>query len=382
MSLTGEVTAAHNRLMHGKRALRTRDDIPHSYESITSEWLTAVICADVSDAVIVNHKLDTPDDGTSNRRRIYLEYNEAGTVRGLPASVFCKAAFDVKNKILLAHTCGPLLERVFYSQVRSRLDIEAPRALYAAYDPKSFTGLIILEDLRGKVSFCDEKTKMSRQRAESQLRLLAALHGHYFQSPEFANSLEDVMFWPDRFHRMASFHLRDICEAGFRAAKDVLPPELFARESEVWPATLNAVERHRVLPQTLTHGDVHLKNWYVTKGGEMGLSDWQALTRGHWSRDIAYAISCALEVEDRRAWEADLIRYYLDRLGTEGGPKVTFDEAWLNYRQQLLHALAWWTGTLTPTPDMPDMQPQETAIEFIRRFGAAINDHHALDSFS
>jgi hypothetical protein len=60
---------------------------------------------------------------------------------------------------------------------------------------------------------------------------------------------------------------------------------------------------------------------------------------------------------------------------------VEFDQAWKLYRQQLFGALAWWTVTLTPSPDMPDMQPQATAVEFIKRITHAIDDLNALESF-
>ena len=40
----------------------------------------------------------------------------------------------------------------------------------------------------------------------------------------------------------------------------------------------------------------------------------------------------------------------------------------------------WWTGTLTTATDMPEMQPSDTFMEFIRRIAAAIDDLDALDA--
>lgn len=45
----------------------------------------------------------------------------------------------------------------------------------------------------------------------------------------------------------------------------------------------------------------------------------------------------------------------------------------------MLSALAWWTMMLTPAGDMPDMQPRDTAVEFIRRLAIAIDDLGSLD---
>jgi hypothetical protein len=113
----------------------------------------------------------------------------------------------------------------------------------------------------------------------------------------------------------------------------------------------------------------------------MGLSDWQCVSRGHWGRDFGYTIGTALTIEDRRAWERDLLDFYLDQLYAAGGPKVSFDEGWVHYRQQLTTALTWWTITYNPAPGMPHMQPIDTAREFVKRLATAIDDLESLDSF-
>jgi hypothetical protein len=111
----------------------------------------------------------------------------------------------------------------------------------------------------------------------------------------------------------------------------------------------------------------------------MGLNDWQCSCKGSWGRDLSYAISTALSIENRRAWERDLVAYYVDQLHAAGAPKVDFDEAWRIYRQQTFTALAWWTGTLGQPPEAPKMQPPATSIEFITRISHALDDLDALD---
>jgi thiamine kinase-like enzyme len=160
----------------------------------------------------------------------------------------------------------------------------------------------------------------------------------------------------------------------------VIPPGLLSREAEVFPATLVSALRHAELPESVIHSDVHLRNWYVTRDGRMGLNDWQCVCRGHWSRDLAYCLSTALRVDDRRAWERELIAYYLDRLHAAGGPRIEFDFAWRHYREQLLGALAWWTGTLGQPRDKQDMQPPDVSLGFIERMATAVDDLDALDA--
>ena len=113
----------------------------------------------------------------------------------------------------------------------------------------------------------------------------------------------------------------------------------------------------------------------------MGLSDWQGPTLGHWSRDIAYALTAALRIEDRRAWEHDLLALYADAMREQGVEMPGHEEILHLFRQQLFTALAYWTITLRHPPTMPDMQPDDATIEFIRRISTAIDDHEALNSF-
>ena len=70
------------------------------------------------------------------------------------------------------------------------------------------------------------------------------------------------------------------------------------------------------------------------------------------------------------------------QLRAAGGPAVTFDEAWTHYRQQLMSALTWWTITLRPTKDLPDMQPADITLEFIRRITQTMEDVDTLGSFA
>ena len=68
------------------------------------------------------------------------------------------------------------------------------------------------------------------------------------------------------------------------------PPTLlrrrFLRAARRSAATVRALAVHENEPQGLIHSDVHIGNWYRTGTGQMGLCDWQCLSRGHWSRDL------------------------------------------------------------------------------------------------
>jgi hypothetical protein len=362
--------------------LRTADDLPLSYEEITPQWLTRVLAGNHPDAQVVSRRLGEPDEGTSSRRRIFLEWNEAGERAALPASVFCKGTQRLESRYLLGMNGGIEAEVTFYNGVRGGLAIEAPRALFAHFDPQTFNSIIILEDLTGRVEFGSHTMEMPLERARSQIKLLATLHANYHESAELGSTLSRFNDWEDYFAiTVDEAGFGKACQRGFEEAEEVIPPALSRRASEIWPATLKSVARHRELPRTLLHSDPHLKNWYVAASGEMGLNDWQCACKGNWGRDLSYAMTTSLTTANRRAWERDLLRFYIESLAAAGGTKMGFDDAWTIYRQQMFSALAWWTGTLGQPPDAPIMQPRASSLEFIGRMTRAIDDLDALESF-
>ncbi len=357
-----------------------RDQLPMAFDLITTEWLTAVLCDKVAGSKVTQFTLGPSDEGTSSRRRILLQYNIDDPA--LPASVFCKATFTLASRCLLGMNGAIEGEVNFYNLIRPQLDIEAPTSVFANFNPNTLNSMVILNDMTDKVEFCDHRTSLSETMAKEQLALLAKLHGSYYQSEKLKGELAYLNTWQDFFTITANeAGFGPQADIGFREARDVIPERLFKQADKVWPATLQSVARHAQLPHTLVHSDVHLKNWYITADRHMGLSDWQCMCVGHWGRDLAYVMSTGLTIADRRAWEKDLIRYYLAQLKANGGPDTPFDEAWDYYRQNLFGALAWWTPVLSPNPNVPDMQPRDTSLEFIGRMTHAIDDTRALDAF-
>ena len=382
MTLTFEdITAEYEKERADRKPLVSTDVLPLAYEEITPAWMTSALATHFPGEEVAAVRLAAPDEGTSSRRRIHLEWKGAKAA-ALPKSVFCKGTLRLDNRYIIGLNGGIEAEVSFYNVVRPKLPIVAPEAYFAAFHPRSLNSIIVMRDIGEEVRFCPVDQPLTRALAESQMRLLATLHGRYYESAELATTLSPWRLWEDYFTiTVEKAGFGPACARGVDMAEHVIPPRLFQRKAEIWPATLRCVDDHRRLPRTLIHSDVHLKNWFVAAGGEMGLNDWQCSSKGNWGRDLAYVMSTSLAIEDRRAWEKDLLRYYLDRLQASGGAKIGFDEGWKIYRQQLFSALAWWTGTLGQPPEAPKMQPPETSIEFIKRMAHAIDDVDALDAF-
>src|SRR4051812_18661338 len=88
------------------RTLKSGDELPVSYEEITPAWLTDVLACGAPGAEVLKCSLDAPSEGTSNRRRIFLTWNDAGEEAGLAPTVFCKGTMSLENRLILSLNGG------------------------------------------------------------------------------------------------------------------------------------------------------------------------------------------------------------------------------------------------------------------------------------
>jgi aminoglycoside phosphotransferase (APT) family kinase protein len=372
---------AFERLVRPKA--RRAEDVPCSPDAITPEWLTAVLCRNVPDAVVTGVDVKPASAGTHERHQLIVSYNEAGRQAGLPRSMFTKSLPSVVTRMIGGFNGTARVEGRFYMQLRPQLDIEAPLGYHAASDRQTFASILLLEDMVATKSatFCNYRTYVSRETAEDMIDVLAALHARFHGDGELATRYPWVASYPRWFTiGEEKMSLEHYTRRAFDAASHVIPASVLAQRDAVWPAAMRALAVHDSEPQGLIHSDVHIGNWYRTGAGKMGLCDWQCLARGHWSRDFAYAVTAALTPDDRRKSEKDLLLRYLDRFAALTGTRPDLDRSFLHYRQQMVHALLMWTITLCHSPLLPNMQSEATTLAMIERISTAMADQDSLRS--
>ena len=373
---------AYERLARPKA--RQFDDVPCTPYAVTPEWLTAVLCGKVPGAVVMHVEVKPASAGTHERHQLKVSYNEEGRRAGLPVSIFTKSLPSIVTRMIGGFNGTARVEGSFFTQIRPQLEIEAPLCYHSAYDRRTFAAIHLLEDLVATKSatFCNHKTYVTRAMADNMIDLLAALHGRFYGDRTLAERYRWLASYPRWFTiGAAKMGTEYYTRKAFDAAAHVIPEEVMARRDDVWPATMRALALHDSEPQGLIHSDVHIGNWYRTGAGQMGLCDWQCLSRGHWSRDFAYAVTASLTPDNRRSWERELLARYVERFAEKTGVKPDFDLSFLRYRQQIAHALAMWTITLCHSPLLPNMQPEDTTLTMIERMTTAMADLDALDSF-
>jgi thiamine kinase-like enzyme len=360
----------------------TLREIPPTPGHLTNEWLTLALCRGIPGAKVLDYELGPRSDGTSSRRTLRVEFDDTGREAGLTEWLFTKSGPGFMTRLVSAAVGLGAIESAFYAQLRPELVIEAPATRHSAYDPVTNRQLLIIDDVshtRG-AHFGNILTRqLERGQAEQVIDTLAALHAQFWNTAlreRFGDWLLDSYEWMARLNITINAPRR--IAVGFKRAREVIPPRLYRRSKEV-PATLmRSLKINIAGPQTLLHGDVHPGNWYVTGDNRMGLYDWQCVVRGGWARDIAYALSTHLTVENRRVWEQDLVARYCDRLAEAGCQVPKAEEAFLAYRQQMLHAMFMWLVTIGRYSLQPDMQPKDITLESVRRTCQAAEDLDSL----
>jgi hypothetical protein len=356
------------------------NEVPASAARISPKWLEAVICDGTPGAKVLNVEIVGGSDGTNTRRALEVTYNDVGLAADLPRELFAKSATSIRTRIMNGRTTRGESEVRFYQSFRDRLNIEAPRAIYARFDRASGRMFILFPNMTVQgTKFLNPMHHVTREQAEGMIDLLATYQSAFWNHPELTT--KSWLLSTYDYQRLINVHAIPFehCGAvGLQRAASVLPSELLAvGRKRLWRLHMGSIERLERRPHTLTHYDMHVGNWYITADQRMGLTDW-SMRFGHWSADLTYMLLSALEIEDRRSWERDLLVRYRERLRQHSVPEVpSTEEIWDEYRRQAFHPLYFWLTTIGAGVLQPDMQPDSISLINLKRMGQALVD---LDS--
>jgi hypothetical protein len=268
----------------------------------------------------------------------------------------------------------------FYEQIRSELEIAAPAGYFGTVDPKSWRSVVVMEDVavtRGARFRGAEP--LSRQQIEDLIANVARWHGTLWENPRLMTTWRWLRTPAEQARLIeALIGLADRTRAGARRAAPVLPPSLQDRQADLFEGMRRSLTWLGEPPHTYLHGDLHLGNTYATGDGRMGVCDWQGGLRGGWAHDVSYLLITAVSIEDRRAWEREVLQFYLEHLAEAGGTAPTVDDAWLSYRRATLYPYFAWIYTLGRSRLQPRFQASDMALTLIGRIAAAIEDLDSL----
>ncbi|GLE53596.1 ecdysteroid 22-kinase family protein [Mycobacterium montefiorense] len=303
----------------------------------------------------------TSDAGTSSRARLVLTGDD------VPDSVFVKIAAQTAATRLMGEL-GRLgsTEVRFYSQLAPELS-GVPVAYGAAFDTWTGRYLLVLEDLPESCIFPDTLHPLSTDQAGLVVELLATVHGTFWdRMRQNGRGHLDWLYTPSG--DVTSLLTGSLMTTSMKrlSERTSIPMENGRFIAENYRAVAAVIDTP---PHTVMHGDAHPGNMYF-RDGEAGLLDWQAVRRGHPSRELAYTLITSLTPQDRRTAQRELLDVYRQALAAAGGPDLDRENLWLRYRQGALYA---YVAPLI-TAGMGGMQVEDIAMEGLRRGVAALDD--------
>lgn len=288
---------------------------------------------------------------------------------GVPASVFVKMPAETMALRLIDQLARlSETELRFYSQLSAELT-GVPRAYGSTFDPLTGRFVLVLEDLAaGRCEFPDMLHPLDKDKASQVIEVLARLHGTFWgRLPDHIGN--GPLGWiyigsGDPASALTGALLR--ISARRVADRTSIPIEKGRFIDDNYRVVAQLIDAP---PHTLIHGDVHPGNVYF-RNGEAGLLDWQAVRRGHPSRDLVYTLITSMTTADRQASESELLDEYRRALAAAGGPQLDRDELWARYRTTAMYA---YVAPLLAA-GMGGKQLESIALEGVRRGIAALED--------
>ncbi len=333
------------------------DPVPARSEQVVDPvWLSGALGLQYRGCQVKEVTVLTEFATIASKLRLALSYENPGSPAA-PQSVCIKGYFGE------AATMGSagLAEALFYRELAPAVDVHTPHCHYVGLDEDSGCSLLVIEDLaRPGTELRTALQPFSPAESAAALNQLAALH-----ATELKPGTLDQDWLASRAALMADrVPVERLQELLDRPRGDGLPDAV--RNGRRVSEAMRALDAEIPSAPCLLHGDTHAGNIYL-ENGAAGLFDWQLAQRGSWALDVSYHIAAVLETEDRRRYEGDLLRGYLDRRAALGAPVPDPDNAMDAYRRHLAYGYFLWA--------MTQFTPEPITTATVRRLGHAVADH-------
>jgi hypothetical protein len=337
------------------RSLVPDNGIPTTLHAVLDrQWLGGALDDINEDERVVGVEVVGSSKTLAEKVRFRLEIEGSGGQRRT-GSYCVKAHLDGSPGVDL------LSEALFYRDLAPLFDLRTPRAYYTAIDADAQQAMIIMDDvvdLGGR--FLSAHTPYSLETTRDSLAQLARLHASTWGNARTA----DLQWLSSRVLQMGEFFPKEVLQP---LLDDGRGPEVPAELRDA-DNVLEALRRTADHPITcVIHGDTHSGNVYLDRHGRACWLDWQVTQHGHWSTDIGYHLATVLDVETRRAHEADLLRGYLQELESNGVAAPAWEEAWDHYTLSFSWGYFLWVIT--------QVSSRAVVLIHIPRIAAALTDH-------
>ena len=296
---------------------------PTTADDVTADWLSTALADRHPGVDVAGVEVLERHEVTNAHARLRVTYR---TPAGAPERLFCKLPpNDDRRERILATGMGHREAR-FYAELAPSVGMRVPAAHVALTDDDGMFAILLEDLVSGGCEVSDGSWAIPVDAAAGAIEDLAELHVRYADPAVRAAAAPWVPV-----SRPTQGYAEPMLRHGIEHHRERLT-DSFVAISELYFAHHDDLQRlwHEG-PPTIIHGDPHLGNLFLDDG-RVGFLDWGIINVNTPMRDISYFMTMAMSVEDRRANERDLLRFYLDLRAAAGLTDITFDDAWRAHR--------------------------------------------------
>jgi len=345
--------------------------IPYGPHSLTAEWLSQALKADVR-----SFKVDAIRSGrgkgfTGQVARITVEH----ATPDLPGTIIAKfPPSGAEARAALNSYQFYEREARFYKELAESVNLRTPTPYYVDVNSEAAESVLLLEDLVGAKPF-ELVTGITRQEAEFTLRSLARFHADWWDSAKLHQHawLKPFDWNAEKAQKQYIASYPSFVEK----MRGGLPDDLERVGAQLENKITWVQHELSRPPLTLLHGDFYPNNLLTTGNPPvLAVVDWQACARGRAARDLMFFIATALRLEDRRSYDTDLIGMYHSELTAHGVAGYSLDDCMRDFRLSLLDLMQYMV-TLMLLLDFDSDRGRALRDLALERWGGAIRDHSA-----
>jgi aminoglycoside phosphotransferase (APT) family kinase protein len=308
------------------------DVLPEDPTSIDAAWMQHALASGGVVGTLTNVEfagyIGTGQMGRNARYKLTWDNSE-----NKPATIVGKFPTDDPTGRASGFSSSYRKEFTFYTELASTVDVRAPKCYVARFDEPGQNFVLLMEDLAGSVQG-DQMRGLNESEAELAVEQAVALHAPRWGDPQLLQLTFGEVFRTREETRERLQMIYDACcEPTLARLSANLPADAinlvreFAPYAGAWATASDA-------PVTMLHMDFRPDNFLFgvhPDAPALAIVDWQTITAGPGTHDLAYMIGGSFEPEVRARVERGLVQSYCQRLEAQN-IQYTYDACWRDYR--------------------------------------------------
>jgi len=307
--------------------------------------------------------------------RLTLTYEPGETG---PATMISKCQSAHADNIMICQMMGFYEREInFYQQVTDAIDVRVPGCYLAAMAEGSVPFLLLLEEVTD-ARMIDQIDGATRADALQVAETVGKLHAGFWNNDAVAQ-----LTWLPPMNNDLYKGAQGLGEANWAPFNamwaDKVPADALAAVGALTPRYPDMLDWWAdSTPATLTHTDCRAENYLF--GGSAGtdavtMLDFQLMTRHVGTWDVANFLGMSVTIDNRRAWEDEVVGHYHDTLLAHGVQDYDLETCKQHYRFCLLHQA--WSQVAISTLDPGNDRGRQLLNEFVTRSFTAASDNNS-----